>query len=139
MNKITKENFNYESVMTLVDKVGDSEIVKCEQNKYILIETKSVKPFQALFIYSKNDARWCFCKKNSELSVSFYHNYVTSHNGKQFVLFDFTKEYPNPKSIIAFTTWDGKVSHAYTLDNYSLDRKFYDISFSEFMNLVWNI
>ena len=142
MNKISKENFNYESVMTLVNQVGDSEIAKCEQNKYILIETKSVKPFQELFVYDKGNARWCFChhRKNcGQSAAGFYYDYVTRHNGKQFILFNFSKEYPNPKSIIAFTIWDNKISHAYTLDNCTLDRKFYDISFSEFMNLVWNI
>jgi hypothetical protein len=141
MDKITKENFNYDSVVALINKVGDSEIVKREQNGYVIIETKSVKPFQELFVYGKDNAWWCFChkkKKCSKSAAEYYYDYVTRHNGKQFILFDFSKKYPNPKSVVAFTIWDDKVSHAYTLDNNMCDRKFYNTSLEEFMNLVLN-
>jgi len=140
MDKITKENFNYDSVVALINKVGDSEIVKREQNGYVIIETKSVKPFQELFVYSKDNARWCFCHKmkNCKSAAEYYYDYVTLHNGKQFILFDFSKEYPNPKSVIAFTTWGDKISNAFTLDNCSCDRNFYGVSFDEFTDLLLN-
>lgn len=142
MDKITKENFNYESVMALINKVGSSEIVKCEKDRFILIETKSVKPFQELFVYDKNNASWCFCRKreNSRSAAGYYYDYVTRWNGKQFIFFDFSKEYPNPKSVVAFTTRDeDKVSNAHYLDNVSLDCKVYGLSFEEFTKKVWNI
>ena len=142
LDKITKDNFNYELVMALINKVGDSELVKHEQDKMIIIETKSVKPFQELFLYGEDNALWCFCKHkkgNHKSASEFYYDYVTSHKGRQFILFDFSKEYPNPKSVIAFTIRKGKISNAHTLDNASLDDKFYHMSFNEFINSIWNI
>lgn len=105
MKKICESNFNYESVLNLIKSVGDSEVIKQEEGKFILIETKSVKPFQELFTLGEDGAYWCFCALDRKRAENYYKQYVHGKR-KQYILFNFLKNYSSPMSIVAFTTCD---------------------------------